>query len=64
MNSEKENLEKIDDDEDSQAYHLEDEDGDDHDGDYISGAEMDVSGSVNDSAVNESLEGNPEGLLT
>lgn len=59
----KENLEKIDDDDDSQAYHLEDED-DDHDGDYVSGGEMDVSGSVNDSALNDSLEKNPEGELT
>ena len=55
---EKENLEKIDDDEDSQAYHLEDEDGDDHDADYVSGGEL------NDSALNESAESHPEGELT
>lgn len=60
----KENLEKIDDDDDSQAYHLEDEDDDDHDGDYVSGGELDVTGSVNDSAVNESAETHPEGELT
>lgn len=59
----KENLEKIDDDEDDEAYHLEDEDGDGDD-DYVSGGEHDVSGSVNDSALNESAESHPEGELT
>ena len=56
--AEKENLEKIDDDEDSQAYHLEDdEDGDD---DYASGGENDA----NDSSLNETGESKPEGELT
>jgi len=51
----KEGLEKIDDDEDSQ-YHLGDDDHED--GDYVSGGEVD------DSAVNESGDSNFEGELT
>jgi len=60
----KENLEKIDDDDDdSQAYHLDDED---HDGDYVSGGEVNdsMNDSINDSAVNESVESNHGGELT
>ena len=58
--TEKENLEKIDDDEDSQGYHLEGTpSGDDHD--YVSGEEY----AVDESAVNESADSNNyEGELT
>jgi len=56
----KENLEKIEDDDDSQAYHLEGEgaEDDDLDGDYVSGDDRDNN--VNDD-VNESKESGYEG---
>lgn len=57
-NKQKENLEKIDDDEDSQAYHLEDDE--DLDDDYQSGGETDA----NDPAPDEGVESKPEGELT
>jgi len=58
--SEKENLEKIEDDDDSQAYHLEGEgaEDDDLDGEYVSGDDRDNN--VNDD-VNESKESEYEG---
>ena len=67
--SEKENLERIEDDDDSQAYHLEGEgaEDDDLDGDYASGDDHDHDNivnddsAVNDSAVNDSNESGYEG---